>query len=103
MYSQYPIYSSSTQVHVVEETAVNNDSSQLCISGDVELNPVQLGSVQSSTLLENTVNCTLWFTYGSPKLVDLTCWVQLHGDDNTGKVQQMIRTADCHMFLQSAL
>ena len=29
-------------------------SSQLRISGDVELNPVQLGSVQSSTLLKNT-------------------------------------------------
>ena len=29
-------------------------SSQLRISGNVELNPVQLGSVQSSTRLENT-------------------------------------------------
>ena len=72
-------------------------SSQLCISGDVELNPVQLGSVQSSTLLENTVNCTLWCTFGSHQVGRFDMLGSATRRWQHWQGAPMIRTADCHV------
>ena len=92
MYSQYPIYSSSTQVHVVEETAVKNvGSTKLPIMylwwSRIEPCPTGLCSVQH-TAGEHKWTATYDALLDHIKLVDLTCWVQLHGDDNTGKVHK---------------